>query len=116
MSKVYFPIRYIDVPAGSPHDPSSNPAYRVSVGIEHWDGGTQPERVYKVQMAYNGVVHGRKSPSFPESTDDMDRVYAAMREIKAGGGRKARGMVEAVGEERGTPIAEAHAFLRSTGE
>jgi hypothetical protein len=116
MSKVYFPIRYIDVPAGPPHHTNSNPAYRVSVGIEHWDGGTQPERVYKVQMAYNGVVHGRKSPSFPEGADDMDRVYAAMREIKAGRGRKARGMMEAVGEERGTPIAEAHAFLRSTAE
>jgi hypothetical protein len=88
----------------------------VSVGIEHWDGGTQPERVFKVQMAYNGVVHGRKSPSFPESTDDMSRLYAAMCEVRDGGGRKARGMMEAVGEEQGTPTAEALAFLRSTDE
>ena len=46
----------------------------------------------------------------------MDRVYAAMREITTGGGRKARGMMEAVGEDRGTPIAEAHAALQSTVE
>jgi hypothetical protein len=112
VSKVYFPIRYIDVPAGPPH--GGNPAYRVSIGTEHWDEGTQPETVYKIQMVYNGVVQGRKSPSFPEGTDDIDRVYAAMREIKAGGGRKARGMMEAVGEDRGTPIPEASATLQSS--
>jgi len=108
MSKVYFPIRYEDVPASAPHE--GNPAYRVSFGIEHWGDGSA-QHVYKVQMVYNGSVAGRKSPSFPAESDDLDRVYQAMRRIKAGAGKSGRGMIEAVGEEPGIPVAEAHALL-----
>ncbi len=80
MSKVYFPARYIDVDASATHGPGA--VYRVSVGTEHWSDGT-PTTVYKVQMAYNGDVHGRKSPSYPEGSDDMDRVFDAMQRIRA---------------------------------
>jgi hypothetical protein len=108
MSKVYFPIRYEDVPASPPH--GDDPAYRVSFGIEHWGDGSA-EHVYKVQMVYGGTVAGRKSPSYPEDSDDFDRVLDAMRRIKAGGGRNGRGMTEAVGDEPGMPIADAHNLL-----
>lgn len=64
-------------------------------------------------MAYNGSVHGRKSPSFPEDSDDMERVYDAMRRIKAGEGKSGRGMMTSVGNEPGTPVAEAHSLLRA---
>jgi hypothetical protein len=84
MSKVFFPTRFLDVPASLPHE--GNPAYRVSYGIEHWaDGSAQP--VYKIQMVYSGAVAGRKSPSYPEGTDDLDRVLDALRQIKAVGGQ-----------------------------
>jgi hypothetical protein len=71
MSKVFFPIRSLDVPANSPHQGS--PAYRVSFGVEHWGDGTPRQYVYKVQMAYHGKVAGRKTPSFPNGTDDLVR-------------------------------------------
>ncbi len=109
MSKVYFPQRYIDVPASPPHD--GEPAYRVSVGIEHWTDGA-PQHVYKIQMMYGGRVAGRKTPSFPEGTDDLERVYAAMAELKAGKGKSGRGMIEAVGEEPGMPLAKANNLLK----
>lgn len=110
MSKVFFPIRYEDVPASLPHD--GNPAYRVAYGIEHWaDGSAQP--VYKVQMVYSGAVAGRKSPSFPEDSDDLERVAEAMRRIKAGGGKSGRGMMSPVGEERGLSLPEARTFMES---
>ena len=110
MSKVYFPIRYFDVPASPPHD--GNPAYRVSLGIEHWsDGSAQP--VYKIQMVYGGAVAGRKSPSYPEGTDNRERVLNAMRRIKTGEGQTARGLIWSVGEERGIPLAEAHLIMNA---
>lgn len=84
MSKVYFPLRYIDVQASLPHE--GDPTYRVSVGIEHWADGSA-NRVFKVQMAYGGSVAGRKSPSYPEGSDDLERVLDAMRRIRAGEGR-----------------------------
>jgi hypothetical protein len=108
MSKVYFPIRFLDVPASLPHE--GNPAYRVSIGIEHWGNGSA-QHVYKVQMVYNGAVAGRKSPSYPEGTDDLDRVYNAMRRIKAGEGQSGRGGISSVGEEPGIPLPDAHAIL-----
>jgi len=110
MSKVFFPIRFLDVPASPPHD--GNPAYRVAFGIEHWgDGSAQP--VYKIQMVYNGAVAGRKSPSYPEGTDDLDRVLDALRRVKTGEGRSGRGNMHSVGEERGIPVAEARSIIGS---
>lgn len=96
MSKVYYPLRYLDVPASPPHE--GNPAYRVSFGIEHWADGSA-QHVYKIQMMYDGVVAGRKSPSFPEGTDDLERVLQALAEIKAGGGQSGRGKAAFGGKE-----------------
>jgi hypothetical protein len=94
MSKVYFPLRFEDVPASSPHE--GNPAYRVSVGIEHWADGSA-HQVFKIQMVYGGAVAGRKSPSFPAGTDDFDRVLLAMQSIKKGGGESGRGQMSSIG-------------------
>ena len=110
MSKVYFPLRYLDVPASPPH--GSDPAYRVSFGVEHWGDG-EPQHVYKIQMAYAGRVAGRKTPSFPEGTDDLERVYAAMARLKKGEGQRSRGTMTVVGDEPGMPIAEAHNLLEA---
>ena len=90
MAKVYFPIRYIDVPASAPHE--SDPAYRVSYGFEHWTDGSA-NAVYKIQMVYGGVVSGRRSPSYPAATHDDERVQDALRRIKAGQGQSGRGMI-----------------------
>ena len=108
MAKVYFPLRYIDVPASPPHE--GNPVYRVSKGVEHWADGT-PHHVYKVQMVYNGAVAGRRSPSYPEGSDDLERVLDALRQIKAGEGRSGRGMIESAGEEPGIPSRDIRAVL-----
>jgi len=91
--KVYYPLRYIDVPASPPHD--GKPAYRVSFGIEHWGDGSA-EHVYKIQMVYDGVVAGRKSPSFPDGTSDVDRVIAALSDIRAGKGMSGRGQMSSI--------------------
>lgn len=111
MSKVFFPIRYLDVPASPPH--GGNPAYRVAFGIEHWADGSA-QHVYKVQMVYGGAVAGRKSPSYPAGTNDLDRVLEAMRRLKAGEGKSGRGEISGVGEEPGFPVAEAHAVIGSS--
>lgn len=108
MSTVYFPIRYEDVPASPPHE--RNLAYRISFGLEHWGDGSV-QYGCKVQMVYDGAVAGRKSPSFPEGSDDLDRVDEAMRRIKAGGGTSGRGMMSPVGDELGAHVAEARACL-----
>ena len=81
MGQVYFPSRSISVPASYPHQ--GNPAYKVSVGLEHWADGEAYE-VYKIQMTYNGAVAGRKSPSYPEGSDDLERVLDAIRRLMAG--------------------------------
>ena len=94
--KVFFPIRYIDVPAGPPH--GDDAAYRVSYGIEHW--GAQPAFVFKIQMVYGGTVSGRRSPSFPAETDDFERVCAAMAELKRGLSRNGRGKAAPAGPDQ----------------
>lgn len=96
MSRVFFPIRTIQVPATTPPHPS-NTTYQVSYGHEHWDD--MLVAVYKVQIAYDGHVSGRKSPSYPDGTDDLLRVLGALVELRKGGGGKARGkMFPARGE------------------
>jgi hypothetical protein len=82
MPQTYFPTvgRSIDVPASPPHAPGTT--YRVSFGHEQWIDGSYP--VGKVQMVYNGVVSGRRSPSFPEGTDDYFRVLNAFSTLNAG--------------------------------
>ncbi len=65
------------VPASSPHPPKTE--YKVAIGTELW--GNDAASVIKVQMVYSGKVEGRKSPSYPLGTDDMQRVIAAMVQL-----------------------------------
>ena len=100
--KVFFPIRYIDVPASPPH--GEDAAYRVSYGVEHW--GPEPAYIYKVQMVYGGIVSGRRSPSFPAETDDFERVCQAMAELKRDLAQKGRGKVASTSREQGIPLTQ----------
>lgn len=77
MSKIFFPRVHKLIPASKPHP--SNTHYKVSLGMEDWQG-THVE-VVKVQMVYNGVVSGRRSPSYPIGTDDYTRVTKAIDEL-----------------------------------
>lgn len=87
--RVFYPIRSIVVPASPPHE--GNPSYVVSYGLEHWEAETA--YVYKVQMAYDGRISGRKSPSFPEGTADADNICAALQALKRGEGKVMRGHI-----------------------
>lgn len=93
--KVYYPTHYIDIPASAPHEDA---VYRVSIGVEHWgDGPTSvPQTVEKIQMVYGGVVSGRRSPSYPAGSDDLQRVYEAMLKLRSGRSsltRSGRGLI-----------------------
>ncbi|WP_340013374.1 hypothetical protein [Paenibacillus sp. FSL K6-1318] len=76
MPKVYYPqkARLVDATG---HAPGTQ--FKVSYGLEYWD--ETPHYVYKVQMVYNGVVSGRRSPSYLKGTDDFQRVNETMQEI-----------------------------------
>lgn len=76
--RTYHPFVSDDVPASPPHAPGT--VYRVSFGIEYW--GEEPQEVAKVQMVYDEVVSGRRSPSFPSGTDDFMRVVEALRRLE----------------------------------
>lgn len=78
MSKVFTPKAWDYVEASPPHPP--NTQYKVSIGYEDWGDGQVPE-VVKVQMVYDGVVAGRRAPSFPIGSDDLDRVNAAIHRL-----------------------------------
>ncbi len=87
MVRVFFPKAHEDVLASKPHDQDAAPAYRVAIGEEQWGEHFQP--VLKVQMVYDGVVSGRKAPSFPIGTEDFERVVkAANRLLRQYKGRK----------------------------
>jgi hypothetical protein len=75
--KTFHPFVSSDVDASSPHPP--NTTYRISLGIEYWEGG--PVEVSKIQMVYDGVVSGRRSPSYPAGTDDFERVTLELRRL-----------------------------------
>ena len=76
--KTFYPRISRDVEASFPHP--DNTVYRVSVGDEDWDGSFV--QVIKVQMVYNGITAGRKSPSYPIGTDDFERVSKAIRDLE----------------------------------
>jgi len=80
MSKVFFPKKSIIIDASCPPHPQ-NTQYKISVGEEDWSGSLVT--VYKVQMMYDGVVSGRRSPSFPVGTDDLERVNEELEKLKA---------------------------------
>lgn len=77
MARTFFPEKSIDVPASEPHPP--NTFYRVSVGSEQW--GDIFTKVIKIQMVYDGVVSGRRSPSYPSASNDFNLVCDAFKKI-----------------------------------
>ena len=81
MAKTFFPhagkVAYVN--ASAPHP--SNTQYKISIGSEVW--GDENHGVVKIQMVYNGVVAGRRSPSFPLGTDDFQRVTTKLEELIA---------------------------------
>lgn len=78
MAKTYFADseRTIIVPASEPH---KNAEYVVSIGDEIWEDGAH--KVIKVQMAYDGKINGRRSPSYPMGTDDYLKVHEAIKKL-----------------------------------
>ena len=79
MARVYYPRKSILVPASEPHPAGTE--YKVSLGDEEWNGVYHS--VIKIQMVYDGRVAGRKSPSFPLTSDDYMRVNKAIQELTA---------------------------------
>lgn len=77
MTKTFFPRTHKFVEASKPHP--DNTQYKISFGIEDWQGSHV--EVVKIQMVYNGVVSGRRSPSYPIGTDDYTRVKATVEEL-----------------------------------
>ena len=99
MTKAYFPVRKIDVPASKPHMDGTQ--YRVSVGYENW-GDDDAKYVAKVQMAYPDektgrlYVSGRRAPSYPIGTGDYESVHKAMMTVLKGEGQTARGEISTI--------------------
>jgi hypothetical protein len=58
--RTFFPREVVKLDASSHCEGAE---YHVGIGTEMW--GAEPFEVLKVQMAYDGQVAGRKSPSFP---------------------------------------------------
>ncbi|MGG2111906.1 hypothetical protein ABFY60_15510 [Lysinibacillus pakistanensis] len=79
MAQTFFPKKYIMVPASAPHP--ENTEYKVSIGYEKWDDTMH--KVIKVQMVYDGVIAGRRSPSYPLDKDDYYRVNDAIQRLHA---------------------------------
>jgi len=78
MSKVFFPDKSVFVEASCPPHPP-NTRYKVSVGKEKW--GDNEVDVFKVQMEYDRVLAGRRSPSYPVGTDDATKVQTALNKM-----------------------------------
>lgn len=79
MAKTFFPTRSVFITASAPHP--LNTQYKISIGTEIWD--SQNHDVVKIQMVYDGVVAGRRSPSYPLGTDDYQRVMTKLQELIA---------------------------------
>ena len=81
MAKTFFPhagkIAYVD--ASTPHP--KNTQYKISIGVEIWNG--ENHEVVKIQMVYDDIVAGRRSPSYPLGTDDFQRVNLKIQELIA---------------------------------
>lgn len=81
MAKTFFPhadkIAYVT--ASSPHP--ENTEYKISIGTEVWGG--ENHEVAKIQMVYDGVIAGRRSPSFPLGSDDYHRVNTVIEQLIA---------------------------------
>jgi len=81
MAKTFFPhsSKTIYINASSPHP--ENTQYKISIGYEIW--GDENHEVVKIQMVYDGLIAGRRSPSFPLGTDDYQRVTKKVEELIA---------------------------------
>ena len=80
MPRTFYPRKSKAIEASAPHPEGT--AYKVSIGLEDWgDGEFKP--VTKVQMSYDGVVSGRKCPSYPVGTDDQEKVHSYICELAA---------------------------------
>ena len=80
MPRTFYPQRSKDIEASTPHPEGTS--YKVSVGLEDWgDGEFKP--VTKVQMSYDGVVSGRKCPSYPIGSNDQEKVHNCICELTA---------------------------------
>lgn len=79
MSKTFFPELYELIPASEPY--LSGTKYKVSVGLEKWDDKYVP--VTKVQMVFDGIISGAKSPSYPLGTEDHLKVARAIDRLVA---------------------------------
>ncbi|MGR5130639.1 hypothetical protein [Photobacterium swingsii] len=81
MAKTFFPhankVAYVK--ASAPHP--ENTQYKISIGVEVWGG--ENHEVVKIQMVYDGVIAGRRSPSYPLGTDDYQRVTTKLQELIA---------------------------------
>lgn len=77
MAQTFFPKVHTMVPASSPHPP--NTEYKVSIGYERWEYTIN--KVIKVQMVYDGVIAGRRNPSYPLHSDDYDKVNDAIQRL-----------------------------------
>jgi len=79
MTKIYFPdsssVRFVE--ASSPHPP--NTQYKISLGLEAWEDGNH--EVVKIQMVYNDVIAGRRSPSYPSGSSDFQKVAEAVHQL-----------------------------------
>lgn len=78
MAQVFKPLKAIYVPATGGHP--ENTEYRVAWGVEQWE--KEKKYVTKVQIAYNGVIAGMLSPSFPDETIDLKAVSCALSLLK----------------------------------
>lgn len=78
MGRTFYPRVSKYVEASAPHPEGTQ--YKISIGDEDWEG--QYQSVVKVQMAYNGKVAGRKSPSYPVESDDVTLVAMVISELK----------------------------------
>ncbi len=79
MAKTFFPYanKTAYIKASPPHP--ENTQYKISIGSEVWDD--QNHEVVKIQMVYDGVIAGRRSPSYPLGTDDFQRVTSKTEEL-----------------------------------
>ena len=79
MARKFFPQVTESVPASPPHPPGTQ--YRISIGSEDWNGVFVS--VVKVQIAYDGAVAGRRSPSYPVDSRDCERVHKLIQKLLA---------------------------------
>lgn len=78
MAQTFFPEVESKVNASCPPHPQ-NTCYRIAIGKEDW--GDSKEEVLKIQMEYDGSVAGRKSPSFPIESNDLNKVLNKSKEL-----------------------------------